>query len=343
VACHPSFVLRSKGLLLLCTFTVDTEEEWDWSVGCPEGQGEVTNVLEGLEPFHSLCCQLGVKVTYFVNYSVLSHSSAGKLIVSLSKQPNAEIGFHIHPWNTPPFAEKSSNVPGSSFLHNLPEPLGAAKLKTVWEAFQTLGLKPTSFRGGRYSTCGWIQSFLSKRGVVADASILPFSTWADVGSPDYRYRNQFPQRIELEGKPLWEIPLSLGFTRGPDRFWSHIFDKASKGPVRWLRLIGIVEKLVCKRVWLNLENPLCDDLPGLLKVLRARKVPCINFTLHSSSLVVGKSPYVKTSEQLNRLKQRLLDCVQLMRQWPEFKPATVSEVAAHLEREFHESPGHQST
>src|SRR5262249_54734169 len=153
-----------------------------------------------------------------------------------------EIGMHIHPWNTPPFDPDTPVRARETFIHNLPPEVVLPKLESVYRRFTEHGLRPTSFRGGRYSLRPVVQGFLRARGVLADASAVPHMTWKDDGAPDHRHRDVYPVRLppRREGdRPFWEIPLTLGFTRRPFRFWQRTFNRIENSWLRKLRLIGI--------------------------------------------------------------------------------------------------------
>ncbi|PAY16597.1 hypothetical protein CKO51_25820 [Rhodopirellula sp. SM50] len=318
------------------TITVDTEEEWDWSSGYPTESRSVSNI-QALPQFQEACDKYDAKVTYFVNHTVLADHNAAGVIKKLASHPNVEIGFHIHPWNTPPLADSNEVSVRESYLHNLPQAVAITKLNTVLEIFAEHGLSPTSFRGGRYSTCDWIQDHLYAHGCIADASILPFTTWPDDGAPDFRSRDLTPRRREIApGKPgLWEIPLTLAFTKQPWAFWQKFYEWGARPPLRHLRCVGIAERLLLQRVWLNLEHPMGESMPKLLSVLRPMQLPCINFTMHSSSLVAGLNSYTKSEVDLGRLYQRLETVLSLLSTWSEFTPATVTAVAEKLEMQYH--------
>ena len=319
------------------TITVDTEEEWDWSSGYPTGPASVSNIA-GLRRFQTECQKHDATVTYFTNHSVLSHDSSAQVILDLHDSGKAEIGLHIHPWNTPPISADEQVTPRNSFLHNLPQEEALAKLQNVYDAFDSRGLPvPTSFRGGRYSTSRWIQTFLSGNGCRADASILPYTTWPDDGAPDFRTRDPWPVRRVFENvkHPLWEIPLTLAFTRQPWSFWRRFFQLGEKAPFRQFKCVGIAERLFVQKTWLNLEHSLGERCVDLLRIVRKTNLPCINFTLHSSSLVPGLSPYTRTSADVERLYSRLNNVLTFLKKCPEFQPATVSEVADNLERKHH--------
>jgi hypothetical protein len=327
------------------TITVDTEEEWDWSSGYPTHSQSVSNI-HGLERFHQACSDRGVPVTYFCNHAVLSDTETKTIIKGLHGSGMAEIGLHIHPWNTPPRATQTAVPCRDSFLANLPRELALEKLNTVYESFEHCELPvPTSFRGGRYSTSEWIQDYLVQRGCRADASILPYTTWRDEGAPDFLYRDPVPVRRCRPTWPhaLWEIPLTLAFTRGPWSWWRWFYRLGERSPWRYLRLIGIAERLLVRRIWINLEHDLGERSLDLLQVLRRTNLPHVNITLHSSSLKAGCSPYSSTQEDVERLYRRLQGILNVLQQWPEFEAVTVSDLSEKLERLHHADTGHQST
>jgi hypothetical protein len=304
--------------------TVDTEEEWDWASGYPTGPTRTANIAR-LPAFQDACAAHGAAVTYFVNHAVLVDDASARIVCALAARPRVEIGMHIHPWNTPPL-QAAERVPvRDSFIHNLPPELALAKLNAVYDAFAARGLKPTTFRGGRYSTCPLVQRWLRERGFVADASILPYTSWADDGAPDYTQRAPEPVRTE---SGLWELPLSLGFTRGPFGFWRRVLAAAALVP----KLVGALSKAgVAERAWLNFENPLGARMPPLIRALRTRNVPYLCFTLHSSSLLPGGSPYAPDERAVSALLARLNGALAACAADPDLEPATVAEIASRLE------------
>lgn len=321
----------------LYTVTVDTEEEWDWDAGWPTDNLAVTNIA-CLPDFQQRCARHGAAVTYFTNYAVMNDAVARETMRTLAQQPGVEVGMHIHPWNTPPLDYQGPVAARETFIHNLPAELAVAKLKTVYERFRDIGLTPTSFRGGRYSSGPVMHRFLQTHGFVADASVVPYTTWADDGAPDYRHRTVFPARLPPagpDGPALWEIPLSYGFTRRPFAFWGSVYHQVERSALRHLRLLGLADRLgLVRKAWLNLESPLSGNMLVFLRQLQRMGVPCVNFTLHSSSLVPGGSPYTRTPADRERLLARIDEVLAALAQWQEFQPATMTETAAHLEREY---------
>ncbi|HLN32276.1 MAG TPA: hypothetical protein VK395_31395 [Gemmataceae bacterium] len=322
----------------LFTMTVDTEEEWDWGAGWPTTNLSLSNI-QTLPRFQALCARYGVATTYFTNQAVFDDPEARAVLLRLSKEPRVEIGMHIHPWNTPPLDVNGPVTPRSTFLHNLPAETIRAKLDSVYERFVSQGLKPLSFRGGRYSSGGVIHEFLRDHEFLADASVVPFSTWEEEGAPDYRKRDLVPVRLppRREGeRPLWEIPLTLGFTRTPFAFWGKCYDLVRSSWLSKLRLIGIAERIgLVRKVWLNFEDPMGARMLSFLRKLRRMELASVCLTIHSSSLVAGKGPYTRTQADEARLFGHMEEVFRAIVDWPDFEPATVTEVAQHLEEKHH--------
>ena len=332
----------------LFVMTIDTEEEWDWASGWSTSRPSVTNIRQ-IPRFQELCSRLGVYTTYFVNHAVLDNPDSRSIVLDLAGRAGIEVGMHIHPWNTPPVVGSGAVAARESFIHNLPADLIRAKLASTFELFSKCGLKPTSFRGGRYSSGGVIHEFLRDHVFMADSSVLPFSSWQDDGAPDYRARGPQPVRHSPRHKgdaPFWEIPLTLGFTRGPDVFWSKYFDLAGSRWLRPLRLNGIADRIgLVSRVWLNFENPQGRKMLALLERLRSEDKHTFHlcFTMHSSSFLVGGNPYTSSPADVDRIFHRIEEVFETVAGWANFRPATVSGIAQALEETYHARARDQSS
>src|SRR5690606_13917819 len=154
---------------------------------------------------------------------------ARETLLRIAGRPGVEIGMHIHPWNTPPLRAGGTTCARESFVENLPEEAARAKLETADAAFPACGLTPTAFRGARSSSGPVVRQFLREKGFLADASAVAYTTWPDEGAADYRRRDHLPRRIPPAGDgggPLWDVPLTLGFTRRPWGLWRRAFGAA---------------------------------------------------------------------------------------------------------------------
>jgi hypothetical protein len=323
----------------LFTMTIDTEEEWHWDTGWPTRDLSLTNIRQ-LPKLQDLCSRHGVAMTYYANEAVFDDPEARQHLLEVARRKHVEIGMHIHPWNTPPFDPDAPVRARDTFLHNLPAEVVIPKLESVYRRFVESGLRPTSFRGGRYSSGPVVQEYLRDRGFLADSSVVPYTTWNDDGgAPDHRGRDLYPVRLpprRAGDQPFWDIPLTLGFTRRPFHLWQRVFDRIETTWLSKLRLIGIAERLgVIRRVWLNFEQPLGRNMLPFLRKLRRLNLPCICLTVHSSSLLAGKNRFTPTPADEDRLFAYIDEVFRTLAGWADFRPATVTETALHLEELHH--------
>jgi hypothetical protein len=325
----------------LYAVTIDTEEEWDWDAGFPVTHHSLENVSAALR-FHDVCGRHGARTTWFADWAVMDDAKARGIMLELASFPDVELGMHIHPWLNPPHQGGEVHRTRESFLHNYPPDQIHAKLTALHELFSSVGLVPRSFRGGRYSTGAAVHDFLLAKDFRADSSIVPYTTWSDDGAPDYRRRDVGPKRLPRQDDgALWELPLTLGFTRAPFARWARCFELLGRSPWRYLRGIGILGRLgIVKRVWLNFEDTGPADMFDLLAAVGTLGLSYVVFTLHSSSLHRGGNPYSRTAVQVERIWYNAETVLAALHSRPDFEPATVSEIAAFLERSY-ESHRHQ--
>lgn len=322
--------------------TIDTEEAWDWSGPYPTCDFSVEHISR-LGEFQSVCDQYGIRPTYFTNHAVMADSMASKVMAELANHEGVEVGMHVHPWATPPYPIGHAVMSRDTYLHNAATDDIRARLQAVYLALGKAGIRATSFRGGRYSTGGEIHRFLHEKGFIAECSVVPHTAWTEDGAPDFRHRDLYPVRLEPArsgGSPLWEIPLSMGFTRRPFGTWAAAFRFIEATPLRYLRLIGIAERLgLLRRVWLNFEvNDPYDWTPFLL-LLQRMNVPCVTFTVHSSSLFAGPGPYTRTPQDEKRIFTQIARVFGQLNDLKGFEPATATEAALFLESRY-ASTGH---
>lgn len=319
--------------------TIDTEEEWDWSAGWPVRQHSLNNIAT-VPKFQALCARHSARSTWFTNWPVMHNEQTRDTILGIGQREDVEIGMHIHPWLTPPGEADQHYGSRESYLANLDKTKIAAKLETNWQVFASNGCEPVSFRGGRYSSGPDVQTFLFRKGFIADASVVPYTIWQEDGAPDYQHRTLQPHRVaptESQHKPLWELPVTLGFTRRNFSLWSKTLNIIENTPLRYLRLIGILQRAgIVKRVWLNFEDTSADDMLQLIDVLETLNVPCICLTVHSSSLHTGGNPYSHCEDAVERILRTADTVMANLARRAGFEPATIREIAQTLES-VHES------
>ncbi len=242
----------------LLIVSIDTEED-NWR---PRRDGVTVENIRELPRLDGLFQRLGVRATYFSTYQVAIHDWAAPILRELHGG-GAELGAHLHPWNTPPLDEPFA--PRNTMLKNLPAALQLAKLErltaTLREAF---GGRPVSFRAGRYGLGPDSVTALIRCGYRVDSSVTPFVSWEEyddgptfIGAPldSYRLAGGADVRIPQPEGPLVELPMSVGYNRPPSGAWARLYRALSTPALRPLHLRGIASRAgIVKRIALSPET-----------------------------------------------------------------------------------------
>ena len=281
--------------------SIDTEGDnlWAWKRG-----DEITTCNAGyLERFQSLCNEFGFKPTYLTNYEMaMSEEFVGfaKRHLDLGE---AEIGMHLHAWNTPPDHDLGSlnPNPGAPYLIEYPEEVMDSKIATMTSLLENVFERNIqTHRAGRWATDQRYFKLLHDRGYRFDCSVTPHIDWkghpreseGSCGS-DYTAKPEKAHRI-IDGKePLYEIPCTVRLCRryfSPRkktlRGYAGSICRMLSGDFLWLRPDG---RNLDKMLWL-LDHVYCDG-----------ESDYIMFMLHSSEFMPGGSPTFRTEEDIENL------------------------------------------
>jgi peptidoglycan/xylan/chitin deacetylase (PgdA/CDA1 family) len=315
--------------------SIDTEED-NWYRSRTDIA--VQNILEirRLAPFLD---RLGVRPTYFTTYQVAIEPRAADTLREACDDGTAEIGAHLHPWNTPPLTE--AFVPPNSMTKNLAPALQLAKIQRLTRALEdAFGGRPRAFRAGRYGLGGDTVSALLCCGYEVDSSVNPFTDLKAmddgpnfVGAPLNVYRIGWggdPRRPNPKGE-LLEVPLSCGFSRGPFSFWDPARRMLERAPLRWLRLAGAATRAgIVKRLVLCPELASVDEMLTLSRRLLEHGVRHLHISWHSPTLMPGLGPFAATAKDVSRLYGSVDAYFDGLSRLTTVKFATVTEAAALL-------------
>lgn len=152
--------------------SLDVEEEGLFSGRYPRASG-VTNVAE-LRRLEFIPREFGFPLTLLVSHLVAQDPAACEILARWRDLYRAEIGVHLHHWSTPPFADLK-----------LPEPVRAEKIPLallrdkfghlINQIKDSLGVRPTSFRMGRFDFGPKILDLLGEFGFRVDSSVVPLT------------------------------------------------------------------------------------------------------------------------------------------------------------------------
>jgi hypothetical protein len=318
-------------------FTVDVEEDMPgWEITDPI---TVTNVA-ALPRLAELCAGQGVRPTYLCTYPVATTPESAATLRLLHARGDCEIGTHLHPWNTPPFA----GVPGREgderghtyYQFELGPERFRAKLEILHRAVATLsGEKPRSFRAGRFGIDAATLRELIPLGYEVDTSVTPLEEHRADRGPDFRTAPQHPYRpahddVGRQGDlDIVEIPVSVALTRRLPAALQAAYVRLPKAA----RVRGLLS-----RDWLNVVDfawlyPVRFDLPLMRKAastLVECGAPVLNVFIHSNELVPGRSGRVRTQADVEEVFARLEGIVSFCREELGAEPCTLREAGRAL-------------
>ena len=289
--------------------TIDTEEDC-W--GDYRRRDNPVMNLRRISALQSLFDQYGAIPTYLVNWPVLMDDEACSIIRQIHEDNRCEIGSHCHPWNTPPFKESINSR--NSMLSNLPAELIREKLLRLCEATEErLKIRPRVFRSGRWSFGSRVASILSEAGYEIDTSVCPSVDWSEEFGPDFSNAPDVPYcfkprdvlRPDPDGKML-EVPATVGYFQDNDQICRRLRKYLRRSFVSKLHLIGVLDRLRLLNLrWLSPELTTSADMLRLCRVLLHKGHSLLNMSFHSTSLLPGKSPFVKNDRELELFLHRI--------------------------------------
>lgn len=282
----------------LLLVVVDTEEEFDWTKPVAR-ENRATASIPQQALAHEVYDKFGVVPCYVIDHPVATDPVAVRVLGDLQTEGRAEIGTHLHPWVSPPFAEPLSVR--NSYHCNLPPALERAKIDTLTQTIASaLGQRPTIFKAGRYGFGPNTQAVLQDLGYAVDCSFVPHVSFAGDGGPVYYGTPDQPFWLNAE-QTLLEVPLTSGFIgpwRGLGPRIAPLFD--SPGAAR-LRLPGVLGRTgLLARSRLTPEGVPASEQCRLLDALVHAGQRVFSLTYHSPSLGIGHTPYVRSDADLRQ-------------------------------------------
>jgi hypothetical protein len=296
--------------------TIDTEED-QWEKYKTDSY-TINNVMHGIPLIQNIFDKFGALPTYLINYPVATNRNAMRMFQEMLDKGRCEIGTHCHPWNTPPFREQINYY--NTMLCNLPHELQYKKIEAIHEVITNhLKVAPISFRAGKWGFGPSVAQTIYQLGYRIDSSITPFTDWTDDDGPDFSKASVFPYRFDpdnvvskKENGCLLEIPPTIAFLQRNLERCGQIRGWILKGPLHRFHLLGTFGRLRLLN-YLHLSPELCkgSEMILLSKNLIKLGCPVLNMFFHSTSLLVGASPFVQTQEK----SQKFLDDIQIFLQF----------------------------
>lgn len=284
--------------------TIDTEEDtWD---EYSTTHNPVENI-DRLPMLQDIFDRYGAVPTYLINWPVVTNKHARHILTEILDRGRCEIGTHCHPWNTPPFEEKINGH--NSQICNLPYELIMKKMENLHgEIINDLKVTPVCFRAGRWGFGPGVARSIHKLGYRVDTSVTPFIDWTDYGGPDFSQASTFaywfdPDDILCKKTDgcLLEVPPTIGFLQKNFKLWSAISKWILRRPLSRYHIFGVLKRLrILNYYWLSPEVTGSSEMIRLSENLIRAGHRFLNMAFHSTSLLPGKSPFIRNQEQLDK-------------------------------------------
>lgn len=285
----------AKPLLLV---VIDTEEEFDWSKPFDRRNTSVTH-MRSIDALQAVFDARGIRPVYAVDHPIATQRDSIEPLRAIHASGRCEIGAHLHPWVTPPFDEVVSAR--NSYPGNLPPELERAKLVELTRAIETnLGVRPRAYKAGRYGFGPHTAGTLLELGYEVDLSPCPPFDFGDDDGPDW---SAFPlapfwHREPGEARNLLSVATTGAYVGFASGLGHPLYRLASSRALRFARLPGIFSRLrAMERLHLSPEGYAPEHHRALTRALLERGVRVFTFALHSPSVVVGHTPYVRTETE----------------------------------------------
>jgi hypothetical protein len=307
--------------------TIDTEGDNLWA----RPRSITTKNSSYVLRFQNLCDKYKLKPTYLVDYEMAVCPIFTEIGKDVMKDNRAEIGMHLHAWNSPPIIPLTSDDYNyQPYLIEYPEAVIVEKVKYMTDLLEdTFGIKMLSHRAGRWSFNTFYANVLKDLSYKVDCSVTPYVSFKkEQGDPNKNGGTdftRFPSSAyfmdsknikELGTDGLLEIPVT-------------IFKESTLFKIRYIKkklhpgLMFKRSNLTATKYWLRPTGRNADDMARILQYVLDNRLMYAEFMLHSSEFMPGGSPHFKDDASIDKLYDDLEYIFDLTR--GKFTGATLSE------------------
>ena len=303
---------------------IDTEEEFNWNKPFNRKNISVKNIAHQ-QKAQKIFAKYDIKPTYVIDYPVASQAEGIQPLKELYDNNLCDIGAHLHPWVTPPFTEDVNNC--NSFPGNLSYEQEYEKLKTLTDTItENFGFKPSIYKAGRYGVGVNTTEILQKLGYSIDCSVVPNSDFSSTEGPNFSNIKNCQPYPFANGKIL-EVPLTVDYVGRLAKAGTPFYHRIQQDRLIKLKIPGILSRLgLFERIRLSPEGQNITELKRLtLSMLKQeQKVFCL--TYHSSSLMIGGSPYVNSEKELAAFLDTIDQYLDFFKNTIKGKPSTLKQM-----------------
>jgi peptidoglycan/xylan/chitin deacetylase (PgdA/CDA1 family) len=284
---------------------IDTEGDNQWDAAARANQ-RFENIYV-LPRLHALFARHGVRPTYVITHPVAVDARSADVLRQLLAGGDCEIGAHHHAWETPPCT--ADDIRRHAYASTLPLHQFEAQLATLTDAIAAaVGVRPVSYRSGRFGFSPQHVSALEDQGYLVESSVAPLFSEAHKGGPAFVEAPLTPYFLAYDSatrpgsSDVLEIPLSAALNRRLPKALQYAYARAPR-PYTTKRILRAARLLRVR--WLRPSYSSIEDMISLARDLARAGEPVLNLLFHSSEAIVGGSPYNRTQAELDAFFARL--------------------------------------
>ncbi|MDZ3830925.1 MAG: polysaccharide deacetylase family protein [Sphingopyxis sp.] len=275
--------------------TIDTEEEFDWSAPFSR-TGHRLDSVPALADCQTYFERAGVCPIYLVDWPVVADDRAIAILKAPMEANRCEIGAQLHPWVTPPFDEEVNDR--NSYTGNLPLSLQRAKMAALRDAIRDrFGVAPTVYRAGRYGLGSESAVMLAELGFRCDTSVRSAFDYREGHGPDYRNAPLHPWWVQTATGSILEVPVTTVFGGLLGGTGTRLYHRLTGGS-GWGAGAALARTRLVERIALTPEGIPADRACAAIDIAVDMRLPVLNFSFHSPSLLPGNTPYVRDAADL---------------------------------------------
>jgi len=307
--------------ILRVVVSLDVEEEGLFS-GRYATTGCTTQNVSLLPRLAPLTRELGFPLSLLCTYAAFMDPDARVSLARMRDSLGAEIGAHLHHWNTPPLGpETSPPIP----TDHLDREMLRARLRTLLRTGHDFQGEPLrTFRMGRWDLKTAIRPLLTEEGIHVDSSVCPLRSFKN--GPDHFLAPADPYWIEngLLEVPVTQIALHPWL---PPTLHSIARGLPEQHRQRLLDSFHFWAAFSANPVW---HSATVMRLAARWHVARGGKVICLFW--HSSEMMPGASRHIKTQEDADALLARIYNFLRWLKETYSAQGVTLASLAHDPQR-----------
>jgi len=288
--------------------TVDVEGDNLW--GNPTQA--TTENSQCVPRFHNLCVSYGFHPTYLVDYEMANDTFFQQFGRETIEKREAEIGMHLHAWNTPPMSPDQRPLRDQLYITELDEESMLQKMEFMTSLLSDIfRVRPVAHRAGRWGFDNRVARTLDTLGYRVDCSVTPGVSWhhhkgdpRGNGGPDYYEFGLHPYFLDLGNikragcSNILEVPVTIR------PIYSKTIMRAFHTISKWSLAARGIQRFVRPNRWLKPNGHNLHDSLDLVDWALSSNLPVLQLALHSSELLPG-NPFFPERADVERFYRDL--------------------------------------